>query len=168
MRLLVEFELIATLLLAQPAVLSEEPLSLPLASREDKVLSQRLWEVVRSSSQNVVLVLSDVEAEARPEASWEVYVGPVGAAMDREGPYLVGVVSLFDRGIMSEGRQNNEPAEFVFVLDQAILAAGKEDLEVRFVPTSGVMVDGQVQAVEVRANVTIGEISLAIDAVRQQ
>ena len=84
--------------------------------------------------------------------------------MDARGPYLVGVVALFDQGIKAEGQQNVEPAEFMFVLDNALAAAGKRDLQVRFVPTSGVVVDGRPQAAEVRANVTIGEISLAIEA----
>jgi hypothetical protein len=166
--LLFELEVISTLLLAQPVVLSKEPLTLPLVSREDKTLSKRLFEVARSPAQNVVLVLKRVEAEARPEVSWEVYVEPAGTTLDAQGPYLVGVFSLFDRGIMSEGQQNREPAEFLFVLDNAIAAAGKRDLQVRFVPTSGVVVEGQPQTAEVRSNVTIGEISLAIEAAQQQ
>ena len=79
---------------------------------------------------------------------------------DAQGPYLVGVVSLFDRG--------NEPAEFVFVLDNAITAAGKKDLQVRFVPTSGVVVEGRPQTAEVRSNVTIGEISLGLETAAPQ
>ena len=71
-------------------------------------------------------------------------------------------------GIMSEGQQNREPAEFLFVLDNAIVAAGKRDLQLRFVPTSGVVVEGQPQTAEVRSNVTIGEISLAIEAAQQE
>lgn len=168
MILLMELKLISTLLLAQPVVLSGEPLTLPLASREDKALSTRLFEVAQSPAQNVVLVLKGVVAEARPQASWEVHVEPAGATPGDPGPYLVGIVSLFDRGIMSKGQQNREPAEFLFVLDEAIAAAGKKDLQVRFVPTSGVVVDGQPQPVVVRSNVTIGEISLAIEAAQQQ
>jgi hypothetical protein len=166
--LLIELELISTLLLAQPVVLGKEPLTLPLVSREDKTLSNRLFEAVRSRAHNVVLVLKGVEAEARPEVSWEVYVEPAGTKLDAQGPYLVGVLSLFDRGIMSERQHNREPAEFMFVLDNAIAAAGKRDLQVRFVPTSGVVVEGQPQTAEIRSNVTIGEINLAIEAVQQQ
>ena len=131
-------------------------LTLPLVSREDKTLSKRIFEAARSPAQNVVLVLKGVEAKARPEGSWEVHVEPAGVTLDAEGPYLVGVVSLFDRG--------REPAEFLFVLDNAIVAAGKADLQLRFVPTSGVVVEGKPQAAEVRTSVTIGEISLAIEA----
>jgi hypothetical protein len=166
--LLIELEVICTLLLAQPVVLSKEPLTLPLVSREEKTLSNRLFEVARSPAHNVILVLKGVETEARPGVSWEVYVEPVGTTQDAQSPYLVGVFSLFDRGIMSEGQQNREPAEFLFVLDKAISAAGKRDLQVRFVPTSGVVVEGQPQTAEVRSNVTIGDISLAIEAARQQ
>jgi hypothetical protein len=161
-------DVIAAVVLAQPAVLGAEPLALPLPPLEDRMLRDRLCDAVRSPSENVVLVLEDVEAETRPEASWEVYVGPMDAATDPEGPYLVGVVSLFDQGILSEERQNREPAEFLFVLDRAIAAAGNEDLQVTFIPTAGVVVDGQPQPVDVRSTVTIGQMSLAIDAVQAQ
>ena len=57
MWLLVELELISTLLLAHPVVLGKEPVTLPLVSREDKALSKRLFDVARSPTQNVVLVL---------------------------------------------------------------------------------------------------------------
>jgi hypothetical protein len=167
MILLLGLELISTLLLAQPVVLGKEPLTLPLASQEDRALSERLLEVARSPAQNVVLVLKGVVAEERPEASWEVYVEPAGAAPGAPGPYLVGIVSLFDRGILSEAQQNREPAEFLFVLDKAIADSGNKDLQVRFVPTSGVVVDGRPQPVVVRSNVTIGEISLAVEAAPQ-
>ena len=78
-------------------VLGKEPVTLPLVSREDKALSKRLFDVARSPTQNVVLVLKGVKAAARPQASWEVYVEPAGATPSAQGPYLVGVVSLFDR-----------------------------------------------------------------------
>jgi len=155
MWLVAALELIRLLAPSEPVVLSKEPVTIPLVSH-DKALSKRLLDIARSPDRNVVLVLKGVEAEARPEASWEVYVEP--------GSHLVGVVALFDRGIRTEGPQTREPAEFLFVLDEAIGAAGKTDLQVRFVPTSGVVVDGQPQAVEVRSNVTIGEISLATEA----
>jgi hypothetical protein len=153
--LLFELQVIFTLLLTQPVLLGKEPVTLLLVSHKDKTLSNRLFEAVRSPSQNVVLVLKGVESKAPPEVSWEVHVEPAGAKPGAGDPCLVGVVSLFDRG--------REPAEFLFVLDDAIAAAGKKDLQVRFVPTTGVVVDGQPQAVEIRSNVTIGEISLAIE-----
>jgi hypothetical protein len=168
MWVLLGLEVISTLLLAQPVVLSNEPLTLPLVSSEDKTLRNHLFEAARSPTQNVVLLLKGVKADAPPEVSWEVYVEPLGSTLDAQGPYLVGVFSLFDRGIRSEGQQNREAAEFLFVLDNAIAAAGKKALQVRFVPTSGVVVDGQPQTAEVRSNVTIGEISLAIEPAPQR
>jgi hypothetical protein len=164
--LLFELELIFSLLLAQPVVLSKEPLTVPLVSREHKTLSKRLFEAAHSPSQNVVLVLKRVEAETRPEATWEVYVEPAGATPAAEGPYLVGVMTLFDLGIKSEGQQGREPAEFLFALDKAIATAGKTALQVRFVPTSGVVVEGRPQKADVRSHVTIGEIGLAIETAR--
>jgi hypothetical protein len=158
--LIFELQVIFTLLLTQPAVLGKEPVTIPLVSRDDKALRERLHEAARSPTQNVVLALKDVAAKVSPEGSWEVYVEPAGAMPDAQGPYLVGVVSLFDRG--------NEPADFVFVLDNAMTAAGKKDLQVRFVPTSGVVIEGRPQTAEVRSTVTIGEISLGLEAAAPQ
>lgn len=157
-------ELIARIVLPEPAVLGAEPVTFGLGSHADRPLGERLDEAVRSPSESVVLVLGEVRADARPEVSWEVYVAPAGAATDPEGPQLVGIVALFDRGIASAGRPSPEPAKFVFVLDRAIAAAGSADLQVTFAPAAGIVVDGRPQAVEVRSRVTIGEISLAIDA----
>ena len=168
MWLLFGLEVISTLLLARPVVLSVEPLTIPLVSCENKTLCERLFEAARSPTQNVVLVLKGVEAKARPEVFWEVYVEPPDATTDTQGPYLVGVVSLFDRGIPFEEQQSREPAEFLFVLDNAITAVGRRDLQLRFVSTSGVVVEGQPQIAKVRSKVTIGEISLAIEVFQQQ
>lgn len=156
MWLLFELQVIFSVLLAQPVMLGKEPVALALVSREDKTLGKRLYEAARSPVQNVVLVLKGVEAESPPEVSWEVHVEPIGATPDAQGPYLVGVFSLFDRG--------REPAEFLFVLDNAIAAAGKSGLQVRFVPISAVVVEGKPQPAEVRGNVTIREISLGLEA----
>ena len=166
MWLLFELEVIFTLL-TQPVVLGKEPVTLPLVSRENVTLHKRLFEAARSPTQNAVLVLKGVEAQARPEASWEVYVEPADAKPDARDTYLVGVISLFDRGIKSESTQGREPAEFLFALDNAIAAAGKGDLRLRFVPTSAVVVDGRPQTVVVRSNVTIGAISLGLETARQ-
>ena len=161
--LLLDLALIATIFLAQPLVLGKEPVTLPLVTLEDRSLRQRLVEVARSPSQNVVLVLNGVESNIRPEASWEVHVEPAGVSPDVRDSSLVGVVSLFDRGIRSAEGQAREPAQFFFALDTAIATAGERALQVRFVPISGVVDRGGPQAAEVRANVTIREISLAIE-----
>ncbi|HET9475255.1 MAG TPA: hypothetical protein VFO82_15250 [Steroidobacteraceae bacterium] len=156
MWLLFELEAIFSVLLAQPVVLGKAPVTLPLLSREDQALNRRISEAARSPAQNVVLVLKGIEAQSRPEVSWEVHVEPAGAIPDAQGPHLVGVFSLFNSG--------RDPGEFLFVVDNAIAAAGKKDLQVRFVPISGVVVDGKPLPTEVRANVTIGAISLALES----
>ena len=155
MELFFELVVISTLLPAQPVALGKEPVTLPLVSREEQTLGKRLFDAARSPAQNVVLVLKGVEAESPPQVSWEVHVEPAGATPGAQGTYLVGVFSLFDR--------EREPAEFLFVLDNAIAAAGKKGLQVRFVPISGVVVEGQPQPAQVHSQVTIGEISLGLE-----
>ncbi len=163
--LLLDLALVATIFLARPLVLGKEPVTLPLVTMEDRSLRQRLVDVARSPSQNVVLVLNGVEANSRPEASWEVHVEPVGVTPDARDSFLVGVVSLFDRGIRSAAGQERDPAQFLFALDTAIATAGERALQVRFVPISGVVDRGGPQAANVRANVTIREVNLAVETV---
>jgi hypothetical protein len=158
--LLFELEVICSLLLAQPATLGGEPLTLPLVSFENTAHAERILDAVRSPSRNVVLVLKDVAAPTHPGISWEVHVEPAGATPDAAGSTLVGVVSLFDGA--------PGPAEFFFVLDGAIAATGKKDLQIRFVPISGVVVGGRPQTAEARATATIGQISLGIETAGKQ
>jgi hypothetical protein len=161
-----ELEVICSLLLAQPATLGGKPLTLPLVSFETQRQTQRqthrerILDAARSPSLNVVLVLKDVTAATHPGISWEVHVEPVGAKPDAAGSSLVGVVSLF------EGAP--APAEFFFVLDGVIAATGKKNLQVRFVPMSGVVVGGRPQAVDVRSTATIGQISVGIETAGKQ
>jgi hypothetical protein len=154
--LIFQLQLLFALSPAQPVVLGQDPVTLPLVSLKDKAHSRRMFEAAASPEQNVVLVLKGITAETQPGVSWEVHVEPAGAAPSTPGPCLVGIISLFDHG--------SEPAEFVLVLDDAIAAAGKKDLQLRFVPTSGVVVEGKPQPAEVRSRVTIGKIEVAIDS----
>jgi len=147
------FELEVILMLAQPAQLGDAPVTIPLASLDDKRVARRLFEAASSPAQNVVLILKGVKTQAAPGASWEVHVEPTGATPDDQGRNLVGVVSSYDPA----------PGEFLFVIDPVINAAGKKNLQVRFVPTSGLVVGGKAQPAEVRPGVTIGEIALAIE-----
>ena len=152
---LLQLELVVTLLLTQSAVLGKEPAIFPVKI-EGKEMRKQVLDAARSPTQNVLLVLKGVEADARPEASWEVYVERAGTSAVEPGSSLVGVVSLFGR--------ERESAQFVFPIDTAINAAGEKALQVRFVPTSGVVVgDGAPQAPNVRSAVRIGTISLAIE-----
>lgn len=164
----IKWKLIAKLESVEPVVLGKETLSLPLVSRENRDMNKQLTDIARSPSQNVVLVLSGVEAEVPPGASWEVYVGPAAPRRGAKGPTLVGIVSLFGQGVRSGGHKEFKPAEFVFPLDRAIAGARSQDLQVTFVPTSGVVVDGRPQPPEIRANVTIGSISLAVQTAQPQ
>ena len=156
MWLIFQLQLLFTLSPAQPVVLGQDPVTLPLVSLKDKAHSKQMFEAAASPDQNVVLVLKGVTAESQPGVSWEVHVEPAGAKPSAQGPCLVGMISLFDHG--------NEPAEFVLALDNAIAAAGRTDLQLRFVPTSGVEVEGKPQAAEVRSRVTIGQINVAIES----
>lgn len=147
------FELEVIWLLAQPAQLGGGPVTIPLAALDDEQVAHRVFEAARSPAQNVVLILKGVKTQAAPGASWEVHVEPTGAKPDDQARNLVGVISLYDPS----------PGQFFFVIDPVINAAGEKNLQVRFVPTSGLVVDGKPQPAELRSRVIIGEIALAIE-----
>ena len=150
---LLQLELAVAVLLTQPVVLGNEPTVVPLLNRDRGDLRDRILQAASSPTQNVLLVLNGVQADERPEASWEVHVEPAGNVEQRNS--LVGVVSLF-------GREQG-PGKFVFAIDQSIHAAAKKGLQVRFVPTSGIVIEGAPQAANVRSTVTIGEVSVVIE-----
>jgi hypothetical protein len=155
---LLQLGLVFAVLPKQPVVLGKGPTIVPMLTSEGSKLPNRVLEAARAPAENVLLVLKGVEAEVLPEVSWEVYVEPVGTRVGEQGTPLVGVVSLYGR--------ERESAEFVFAIDKAIVAAGEKRLQVRFVPTSGVVIEGAPQAATVRSTVTVGEISLAIETAK--
>lgn len=152
MWLLLQLQLAFAVLPAQPVVLGEEPAIVPLVTGEDGKLSDRVIHAARAPTENVLLVLKGVEAKERPDASWEVYVQPATSAGEQGGS-LVGIVSFFDQ----------KSAEFVFAIDKAIAAAGEQPVQIKFVPTSGVVIDGAPQPATVHSPATIGEITLVIE-----
>ena len=110
---------------------------------------------VHGAYDNLVLVLKNVTVDAPPGVSWEVHVEPVGGEGDPRDPHLVGLISAY--------LPEDKPAQFDLVLDEAIKSAGRRDLQLRFVPVSGVEVDGQPHPAEFRSSMSIGEI-LAIES----
>jgi hypothetical protein len=156
MWLLFQLELIVTLSLSQPVVLGDAPVTLPLVARDDRVHGRRIYDAAKSPDETVVLVLKNVTVDAPPGVSWEVHVEPVGGEGDPRDPHLVGLISAYV--------PEDKPAQFDLVLDEAIKSAGRRDLQLRFVPVSGVEVDGQPQPAEFRSSMSIGEISLAIES----
>ena len=149
--------------------LSKVPVKVPLYPEgADKAIGARLLEVAKARAQTAVLQLKGVEASAEPGASWEVYVGPPDLKPDPRGRFFVGTRGLFGAGIKTR-REHYHPAEFAFPIDKAILAAGDPTkLQVLFVPVSGVEVQGRALPAEVRADVTVAEMSIVVDVAMPQ
>jgi hypothetical protein len=145
-----------------PLVLGASTVTLPLLAPDDRSTAQRLASAAQSEAESVVLQIRCVEADRQPGAIWEVYVGlPPQAEANAESPHFVGTVALLSDGIRSE--QGHEPfAEFVFVLDRAIVASNASQLSVAFVPASGIVADGRPTPAEVSAPVRIGEVNLLL------
>jgi hypothetical protein len=155
MWLLFQLELIVTLSLSQPVVLGDAPVTLPLVSRDDRGHGRRIYDAAKSPDETVVLVLKNVTVDAPPGVSWEVHVEAADGKSGARDPRLVGLVSAYV--------PEDEPAQFDLVLDEAITAAGRRDLQLRFVPVSGVEVDGKPLPPEFRSSMMIGEISVGIE-----
>lgn len=153
---------------AKPLVLDKATVSLPLTSRGDRATAQRLASIARSETETVILRLQCVQADRRPGATWEVYVGlPAGTKPSAESPHFVGNVALFGDGIKSDAQKPF--AEFIFPLDRAIAASPDASaLTLTFVPRSGVAgPDGRPTAANVKAPVRIGEMKLLLDKPQQ-
>ena len=155
-------ELIRNIRLERPLVLDKDIRVLPLMALEERELTRRIVSLAKSGTDTVILQLKNVEADAQPGAMWQVYVGlPPNAKYDARSPYFVGNVAMFGDGVKGEG---HHPAEFTFPLNRAIRAlSARSSLQVTFVPSSGVVVDGRPQPAEVKAPVRIGEVNLLID-----
>ncbi len=162
------FDIVAIARNPKPFILSRQPVSIPLSDAADKSLGKRLSEIARAPAQNALLQIKGIEAETQPGVSWEVYVGPPGMKPSPDSPYFVGIVALFSAGLKTR-RTHDHPAEFAFAIDKAIVAArDASNLQVMFVPASGVVVKGRAQPAEVRADVTVGEISVVVDVAGPQ
>ncbi len=155
-------ELIRNIRLERPLVLDKDIRVLPLMALEERELTRRIVSLAKSGTDTVILQLKNVEADAQPGAMWQVYVGlPPNAKYDARSPYFVGNVAMFGDGVKGEG---HHPAEFTFPLNRAIRAlSARSSLQVTFVPSSGVVVDGRPQPAEVKAPVRIGEVNLLLD-----
>ena len=155
-------ELIRNIKLTRPFVLSGKIQRLLLVDRKDRETADRVAALAKSQTDAVILQLRGVEADRNPGAMWEVYVGlPPNAKPSAESPYFVGNLAMFGDGIKGDG---HHPGEFTFPLNRALGASsGASAMQVTFVPSSGVELDGRSQAAEVKAPVRIGEMNLLLD-----
>lgn len=164
------FDIVVIARFPKPFTLSKQPVTRPLYAEaaDRKAVAARLSEIARAPEQTAVLQVKGVEAKTEPGAVWEVYVGPTGLKPNPESPYFVGVLGLFGAGVKTR-REHYHPAEFVYPIDKAITAAGDAArLEVTFVPVSGVVVKGRALPAQVRADVTVAEISIVVDVAMPQ
>jgi tyrosinase len=160
-----EINVIARLKLPEPVILGPDESSVPLVGT-DKALGERLVALAKDPSASLVMRFTDVMAARQPGASWEVYVGQRGQVKTvPESPNFVGNVALFGDGIEGEG---HHAAEFSFALDRALGdVSDPSQLDIVFVPSSGVVVDGRPVPPKVEAPVRIGEISVQVERPRK-
>jgi hypothetical protein len=140
------------------AVLNATVLTLQLVGPDDRALLQRLMAIAQSETETVLLRLDCVDADRRPGAIWEVFVGPPNIEQSAESPHYVGAVALYGDGVRSE---SSTFASFSLPLDRAITASQSLlPLNLSFEPQSGVVVAGAPTPVQVIAPVRIREIAL--------
>lgn len=127
--------------------------------------ASRLRDMARTGERNIALHIRNVEADRQPGISWEVHVGPRGFTPNARS--LVGIFALFGAGLRDR-KQHFHPAEFVFPIGKALRGLDPANLEVTFVPVSGLERDRGTQALQPRSPVRIGEIALIVDAAMEQ
>lgn len=163
-------EIVAILRNPRPFTLSRRPVALPLVAEaaEARAMGSRLAEIADAAERTAVLRLKGVEAERDPGAIWEVYVGPPEIELDPESPWFVGMLALFSAGLKTR-TEHYHPAEFAYPIDKVIRAAGDaSNLQVHFVPVSGVEVKGQPQPARVRTDVRVAEMDVVVDVAMEQ
>ncbi|HXV73529.1 MAG TPA: hypothetical protein VD713_02240 [Sphingomonadales bacterium] len=158
MLLLIAVKILSTVLLTQPVVLEQEPVTIALVECGNSALLGHIADLARDPGRSVALRLRNIKAEGSPSISWEVYAGPQRPSFSSEGPFFVGIFSGF--GV-------TELTEFLFPLDRAILATGDRALHVTFLPVSGLAENGPREKAAAREILTIGEISLVLDEATQ-
>jgi hypothetical protein len=127
---------------------------------------QRLRSLATSTTENVLLVLEDVEADRPPGAFWEVHLGavkPETAGVD--SPTFVGTLALFGEGIKSEGHHETKPTRVVFPIrapQLRSLAAGPARQPLTFI-LRGILVGGKPAAARPDAPISIGRVSLVVE-----
>lgn len=159
------FEIVVLVRFRKPFKLSKTAVSVPLsaAAADNKAFAPKLLESARAPGKTVVLQLKGIEADRDPGASWQVYVGPAGLTPDPRSAYFVGVLGLFGGGIKSR-KDHYHPGEFAFPISKSILGTNDPSkLQVTFVPTSGVEVQGRSLPADVRADLTVAEMSIVVD-----
>jgi hypothetical protein len=151
---LIVMTVIVTFDLAYPVELGQGRTEITLISRSDDSMRPQFKNIVNDPEENVVLRLSNVEADEEPGSSWEVYVASSEKEECGATPTLIGMLSLY-------GAPTS--ADFVFPLDEAIAGGDYIGLKVIFKPTSGIVVEGNAEPAKVRTAVRIGKISLETD-----
>lgn len=137
--------------LPRPLELGQDSSEITLIAAGDADMSRRVSTIATDPAENLVLLLHNVEADEKPEVSWEVYVASSDKMDCDNVPALAGILSLY--GALPS-------AEFVFPLDSAVVAGKPVGLKIIFRPISGLEVDGDPVSPTVRTSVRIGAISL--------
>ncbi len=141
--------------LPQPLELGAEPTEITLIAAADTELRRRIRVIAADPAQDLLLRVTQVDAEEPPQVSWEVHVDSADHADHTGTPVLAGVLSLYGAPAS---------AEFVFPLDRAVLTARPVGLKVVFRPTTGLASDGEDLAHKIAAPVRIGAISIEAGA----
>jgi tyrosinase len=146
-------------------VLQGRPVRAALLPGNARESSRRLRELAQRGDRTVALHIRGVEADTQPGISWEVHVGPKGFTPNPRS--LVGMFALFGAGLRDR-RQHFHPAEFVFPINKAMTGLDPANLEVTFVPVSGLERDRDERAVQPRVPVRVGELAIIVDAPMEQ
>lgn len=132
---------------------------------------------------NIVLKLTEVQADHQPNVFYEVYVGLAkGAATSMKSAFYVGNLAMFGRGLrdmkqhgrvseISESKeQGTQFASFTFKITRAVEAVLKETkapktLSVLLVPR-GALIDGRPEERKPTATIRIGRAEIGLEQLK--
>ena len=139
-----------------PRIPRPKPLPIDLAS-----VREQLVRAIRAKNQTVFLRLEGIRAKSSPNVVWQVFVSPREAPLDPEGPFFVGSVGLFSRGLPAH--HDARPGSVDLPLDAALARSlDSDELQMTFVP-AGPLVRGKPSPAVPRAQVQIRRTSIVIE-----
>ena len=147
----------------RPFIIRERPVRIRLVPPEQRAAIPRLMQAARSGA-HLALRLDGIVADKQPGVSWEVHVGPAGFAPSKES--FVGIFALFGSGLRT-GANHFHPASFAFPLGNAA-NLDPSRLELAFVPVGGDPREAAPGRIAPTVPVTIGEVSIIVDAPMQE
>lgn len=150
--------------LRRPLILNRGPVRAPILPVSRDAVNKFFSADSAGQAGNAAIQIRGIEAASQPGISWEVHIGQRGFKPEQDS--LVGIFALFAAGL-KDRKHHFSQAEFVFPVGKALRGVNPDQLEVLFVPVSGLdeatASSFANKALIPASPVSVGEVNLIID-----